>query len=179
MLVVGAGAVGLSAIMAAAVAGAHPVIAVDIVDERLELARELGATHTLNRIAVDIADALAEISPGGVQFTFETSGTVQGFEDAVNALSMEGVCGIVTVPLRGEKFMYTPEDLFMRIGSLKCIVQGSSVPNEFLPKLMRLHDDGRFPYDRLIRTYPFSDINRAFDDARSGLTVKPVLVMGD
>ena len=179
LLVVGAGAVGLSAIMAAAVAGAHPVIAVDIVDERLALARELGATHTLNRTAVDIADALAEISPGGVQYSFETSGTVQGFEDAVNALGMEGVCGIVTVPLRGEKFLYTPEDLFMRIGALKCIVQGSSVPNEFLPKLMRLHDDGRFPYDRLIRTYPFSDINRAFDDARSGLTVKPVLVMGD
>ena len=177
LAVFGTGTVGLSAIMAGHLAGAYPLIAVDIIDKRLELALELGATYAFNAKEGDIARRIREIAPRGVEFSFETSSDLQAFKDAVDCLGMGGVCGVVTSPHSGREFPFTPGPILMRGASLRGIILGSALPNTFLPKLIELNQLGRFPYDRLITTYEFKDINKAFEDSKTGATIKPVLKM--
>jgi aryl-alcohol dehydrogenase len=177
LAVFGAGAVGLSAIMAGRLAGASPLIAIDIIEERVQLSLELGATHALNAKQGDTVRRIREIIPQGVSFSFETTSNVNAFNDALDCLAMGGVCGTVTVPQSGRSFPFTPRALLARGASLCGIIQGSSIPNTFLPKLLEMNREGRFPYDRLITTYDFSDINKAFEDARAGRAIKPVLKM--
>jgi len=177
LVIFGTGAVGLSALMAAKISGAAPLIAVDIIAERLELARELGATHTINAAEGDTEARVKEICPRGVDFSFNTTENVQVLEDAVNVLVMGGTCGIVTTANHGEKFMWSTNAIFQKTARLQGIIQGSALPNLFLPKLIELQRQGRFPYERLIKTYPFEDINKAFADSIAGTAIKPVLLM--
>jgi aryl-alcohol dehydrogenase len=177
LVVFGAGAVGLSAVMAGDLMGVSPLIAVDIIDERLDLASELGATHTLDAKVGDTAARIREIAPKGVQFSLETTSNEQAFNDAIDCLAMGGVSGIVTTPLAGRRFPFTPQGLMKHGASLRAIIQGSSIPHTFLPKIIALNREGRFPYGRLITTYGFADINRAFEDSKAGRAIKPVLMM--
>ena len=177
LLVFGAGTVGLSAIMAARLADADPIIAVDINRERLDLALDLGATHALDASEGDIPGRVREICPRGVRFSFETSGVDQALDDAIESLGMGGTCGIVTVPHYGEKYPFTPFGVFVKGAALQGIFFGSAVPNSFLPKIIEHYQAGQFPYDRLVRTYDFADINKAIADTQSGEVVKPVLMM--
>lgn len=84
---------------------------------------------------------------------------------------------MVNVPHAGEKFPFTLHGIFVRGAILRGIIQGSSIPSTFLPLLMEWNRQGRFPYDRMITTYDFSDINKAFEDTKSGTAIKPVLIM--
>jgi aryl-alcohol dehydrogenase len=177
LVVFGAGAVGLSAVMAGRLAGASPLIAVDIVEDRLNLALELGATHALNAKEGDIAARIREIAPRGVDVSFETSANEQALNDAIACLATGGQCGMVIAPHFGEKYPFSPTEVFKRAANLRGIIQGSSVPNTFLPKLIELNQQGRFPYDRLITSYDFEDINKAFEDAKASRVIKPVLKM--
>jgi aryl-alcohol dehydrogenase len=179
LVVFGAGSVGLSAIMAGKVAGASPLIAVDVIQSRLELAIELGATHALNANDGDTVKNIREIAPHGMTFSLETSGNEQSFNDALTCLEMGGTCGIVTIPNFGEPFPFSPVQLLDRGSSIQGILLGNSVPRSFLPKLIELNRKGQFPYERLITKYDFSDINKAFEDTKTGITIKPVLIMND
>jgi aryl-alcohol dehydrogenase len=175
LAVFGTGAVGLSAIMAGHLSGATPLIAVDIVEERLQMAIELGATHTINARDGETALRIREIAPRGLEFSLETSADSQAFKDALDCLCMGGVCGIVTSPDYGDYSI--PQVILRRASSLVGIILGSAIPNTFLPKLIELNRQGLFPYDRLITTYDFSDINKAFKDSKAGRAIKPVLKM--
>ena len=177
LVVFGVGTVGLSAIMAARLAGASPIIAVDINSERLGLAQELGATHALDANEGDVSGRISEICPRGARFSFETSGVDQALDDAIECLGMGGVCGMVTAPHYGEKYPFTPFGVFVKAATLQGIFFGSAVPNKFLPQIIEFYQAGRFPYDQLIRTYEFADINQAFADTQSGAVIKPVLMM--
>ncbi len=177
LVVFGAGTVGLSAIMAGRLVGASPLIAVDINAGRLELALELGATHAFNAGDGEIPERIREICPRGVEFSFETSGVEQALNDAIACLAMAGHCGIVTAPHYGEKYPFSPSEVFFRAASLQGVFIGSAVPRTFLPQLVGFQRDGRFPYERLIKTYDFADINQAFKDTESGEVIKPVLLM--
>jgi aryl-alcohol dehydrogenase len=177
LVVFGAGAVGLSAVMAARLAGASPLIAVDIVESRLQLALELGATHTLNAREGDTATRIRGIVPRGVDFTFETSANEQALNDAIACLGMGGHCGIVIAPHFGQKYPFSPTEILSHAATVQGIIQGSALPNTFLPKLLEFHQQGQFPYDRLITTYDFAQINAAFEDTKAGRTIKPVLKM--
>ncbi len=150
--VFGSGAVGLSAVMAGRLAGASPLIAVDVVDTRLDLALELGATHALNARDGDVVARIKDIAPRGANFSFDTTGNEQALDDAIECLAMGGECGIVTVPHHGDKFPFTPRGIFSRTATLRGIIQGAALPNIFLPKLIELQQQGRFPYERLITT---------------------------
>ena len=88
-----------------------------------------------------------------------------------------GRIAIVSFPEGGNKFPFTTRDLFIRVGSLQGTIQGHSVPRDFLPKLIEWQERGLFPYEKLISTYDFADINKAFSDARAGTVIKPVLLM--
>ena len=177
LAVFGAGAVGLSAVMMASALGLSPIVAVDLHQMRLDLALELGATHAIDAREGEVARRLLEIVPDGLRFALETSSNEQALEDAVACLGMEGVCGMVTAPRFGEKYPFSPSEVMIKAACLRGIIQGSSVPATFLPRLIELQQQGQFPVERLIRTYDFADINQAFADSHAGTAIKPILKM--
>lgn len=177
LLVVGAGAVGLAAVMMARVIGMESVLVVEPHAARRALASELGASQVLDSADDNLASTIHKSVPRGVDFALDTSATVEGLELAIASLATGGVAGIVSYPLEGETFPFTTKTLFLKTGSILSVMQGSSVPQRFLPELIGLTVAGEFPVHRLVRTYPFSDINHALADMHAGDTVKPVLLM--
>lgn len=173
--VFGAGTVGLSAVMAAKLAGASPLIAVDVLEQRLEIARELGATHTVRVQDGAVAHQILEIKRGGVDFALETSGNEFALDAAISSLRTGGRCGMVIAPHMGKKYPFETSAIFKRAATLEGIIQGSAVPRAFLPRLLQLHASGELPIDRLVRVYGFDEINHAFQDAKAGRVVKPVI----
>ncbi|MFJ4920305.1 NAD(P)-dependent alcohol dehydrogenase [Streptomyces sp. NPDC088725] len=177
--VFGVGGVGLAAIMAARVAGARSIIAVDVNDERLALARELGATHSLNsRATDDLAAAVREIEPRGVDYVLETTALPQLLALAVDVLAPMGTAGLIGGAPAGTTAPIDMNQLLNGGRRLRGIAQGDSVPQVFIPQLIELYRAGRFPFDRLVSFYDFADINEAFADTRSGKAIKPVLRIG-
>lgn len=174
--VFGVGTVGMSAILAAMVCGCTTIIAVDINPERLAMARELGATHTINAAEVNPVDAIREITGGGAQFTLECVGNPKVLRQAVDSLPRLGVCGLIGVVPPGTE-VALDMDLLMNGRAVRGILGGDAVPDLFIPRLVELYRQGRFPFDRLITFYTFEEINRAVHDMEAGRVIKPVLRM--
>src|SRR5215217_1433415 len=178
IVVFGTGAVGMSAIMAAEVAGCTTVIGIDTKPNRLELARELGATHTINADETDdMVGEIGEITGGGVDYTLETTAVPEVFSQAVNALAPLGACGLIGAAPLGTEASLDMNDILIPGKSVRGIVEGDSVPDVFIPRLIELHDQGRFPFDRLIEFYELKEINRAAEASEEGSVLKPVLRM--
>jgi aryl-alcohol dehydrogenase len=174
MAIFGIGNVGMSAVLAAAVCGCTTIIAVDIHPDRLELARELGATHTINAQETNPTEAILDITGGGAEFSLECVGNPRIFRQAVDVLPRLGVCGLTgVVPPFTEVSLNM--DLIMNGRTVKGILGGDAIPDLFIPKLIELYKQGRFPFDRLITFYPFEEINRAVEDMEKGHVIKPVL----
>jgi aryl-alcohol dehydrogenase len=171
----GTGAVGLSAIMAAKVAGATTIIAADVNPARLELARELGATHTINSRDEDAVARVREITGKGADFSLECSGRAQVLRQAIDCLGIFGICGIVGATKEGTEVAFNVNDVMIPGRKIMGIVQGDVVAKTFIPVLINLYLQGRFPFDRLIKFYDFADINQAVEDSERGITIKPVL----
>jgi len=170
----GMGTVGTSALLAAIVCGCTTIIAVDIHAERLELAKELGATHTINAAETDPVAEILDITKGGPNFSLECVGNPAVFRQAVDILPILGVCGLIGVVAPGTEVTLNM-DLIMNGRIVRGIVEGDAVPDLFIPKLIELYKQGRFPYDKLITFYPFNDINLAVADMERGKATKPVL----
>ncbi len=173
--VFGAGSVGLSAIMAARVVGCTTIIAVDLNDDRLALARELGATHAVNGGSEDVVAAIQAATGGeGVQFSLEATGLPKVVRQAVDSLRLTGVCGIIGVSPLGTEFSLDMNGvLFGR--TVRGIIEGDSVPDIFIPQLVELWRQGRFPFDRLIKFFPLSEIDAAAHASERGDVLKAVL----
>ena len=171
----GVGAVGLSAVMAARLVGAERIVAIDINSARMELAKELGATDTIAAGAEDLAERIRAITGRGMNFSFNTTTSAQVFTAAVDCLAMRGVAGFVAAP-RDE---WSPPMFKLLSGGrmIRGILGGDAAPRRFIPMLIHYWQQGRFPFDRLIRCYPFADIEQAFADIHAGKTIKPVLRM--
>ncbi|MDH3683059.1 MAG: NAD(P)-dependent alcohol dehydrogenase [Acidimicrobiia bacterium] len=176
LVVFGCGAVGLSAVLAATVAGCDPIIGVDIHDSRLETAARLGATHTINGGHDDLVAALLDVSPGGVDYSFDAAGAPSTLEAAVECLAHRGTCGFVAAGGPDHTVKISPRHLLSG-RTITGILEGDSVSPVFIPQLIELHRRGRFPFDELITTYPLADINEAEAASRSGDVFKPVLLM--
>jgi aryl-alcohol dehydrogenase len=171
--VFGAGAVGLAAIMAARVAGATTIVAVDLHLSRLELARQLGATHTVEGKATDVVAQILSLVAGGVDYSFDTTGVPSVMVNAIMALRPLGVCGVVGV--RGADLVLPP--LSLELGrSVVGIIEGDAVPQRFIPQLVELWRQGRFPFDRLVGKFPLAKIDEAERASLAGEVVKPVLL---
>lgn len=173
--VFGSGTVGISAIMAAKVCGCTTIIAVDVKPERLKIAKELGATHTVNASEVDPVKTILEITKGGPDFSLECIGNPAAFRQSTDILPLMGVGGLVGVVAPGTEVKLNM-DLIMNGRTIKGIIEGDAVPDLFIPRLIELYKQGRFPYDKLIKYYPFEDINQAVEDMEKGLVIKPVLI---
>jgi aryl-alcohol dehydrogenase len=174
----GAGAVGMSAVMAARVVGATTIIAVDVVPARLALAKELGATHAVDARKSDAVAAVKEITGRGVQFSLETTARPQVVRQAIDALSVRGTCGIVGAAPPGTEIEVDVTEFMQMSKTVYGIIEGDSVPDIFIPALIDLFMQGRFPFDKLTKIYPFEQINEAASDSEQGITVKPIISIG-
>ena len=176
--VFGGGAVGLSAVMAARVAGATTIVVADVVPARLELARRLGATHTVNSKETDPVAAVRDVTGGGADFTLESSGRPEVLRQAIDALAIRGICGIVGAPALGTEASFDVNGVMTTGKRIVGIIEGDSVPDVFIPRLVELHAQGRFPFDELVKFYPFAEIDQAARDSEQGLTIKPIVRIG-
>ncbi|MEU1520327.1 NAD(P)-dependent alcohol dehydrogenase [Streptomyces sp. NPDC005811] len=171
----GAGSVGLSAVMAAVVAGCTTIVAVDLNEHRLELAQELGATHVINGGEGNTVERLRELTGGlGLDYALETTAVPAVLRQAVDALNQGGTCGLIGAAALGTEVTLDMSSLLFG-RAVRGIVEGDSVPQLFIPKLVDLYQQGRFPFDKLIKSYAFEDINQAVEDSEKGITLKPVL----
>jgi aryl-alcohol dehydrogenase len=161
--VFGAGSVGLAAVMAARIAGCATIFAIDLHENRLELARGLGATH-----------AAREKPARAFDFALEAAGSPLALRDALDCLAPLGVCCLVGSARKGTEARLEMTQL-QHGRTLRGCIQGDAPPAEFFPLLFELWRSGRLPVERLIRFYPFTEVNRAVADSLSGRTVKPVL----
>lgn len=171
----GGGAVGLSAVMAARIAGAAIIIAVDVVPSRLELAKELGATHTVNSRETDPVEAVGEITGGGADYTLESSGRPEVLRQAIDALANCGTCGIVGAPALGTEASFDVNGVMTTGKRIIGVIEGDSTPDIFIPALVELYAQGRFPFDRLVKFYSLDQINQAAEDSEKGVTIKPIV----
>jgi aryl-alcohol dehydrogenase len=174
--VFGIGPVGMSAVMAAVVSGCAPIVAVDIHEGRLKVAKELGATHTVNAGAGDVVKAVQAVTGGGPNFTLECVGNPAVFRQAVDVLPRLGVCGLLGVVPPGTE-VTLDMDLIMNGRTIKGVLGGDAVPDQFIPRLIELYRQGKFPFDRMITYYPFDEIEKAVHDMEKGVVIKPVLKM--
>lgn len=174
-VVFGAGAVGLAAVMAARASGATTIIAADVVPSRLELAEELGATHTIDSKNEDPVKRVKEITGGGANFSLEATGIPAVLRQAIESIGVAGTCGIVGAAPLGADASFDVNDVMIPGKKIRGILQGESVPQTFIPKLVELHAQGRFPFDKLVKFYDLDQINEAAADSEAGKTIKPVI----
>ena len=151
--------------------------AVIVVPERLRLAKELGATHTLNgREVSDIPAAVRALTDGfGVQYAVDCTGSGECVRTSLICVRPLGTCAVVGATQ--ELTIHVENELMGAAKTLGGVVEGCCVPQLFIPQLVEFYRRGRFPFDRLVRFYPFGEINRAFADTKAGKVVKAVLTM--
>jgi len=176
IVIFGAGAVGLSGLLGAVIANCSIIIAVDIHDSRLEFATELGATHVINSATEDVVARVHEITGGGANFALDTTGVPEVFSNMTKSLTVRGHGAVVGAAALGTNANFDIGSLLPMGITVTMVVEGDSVPSVFVPKLVDLYERGLFPFDTLIRQYPFAEINTAFDDSAKGETLKPVVL---
>lgn len=177
LAVFGTGSVGLSAIMAAKAVGVTTIIGVDLIKDRLKMARALGATHVIDGAAKDVTARIARITGAGADFAIDATGVPAAIRTAVDSLAPRGTCALVGASKLGAE---VPLDLtFMLAGgrTFRGVVEGEATPDLFIPTLIELYFQGRFPFDRLITFYPFERINDAIHDSETGAVIKAVVQM--
>jgi aryl-alcohol dehydrogenase len=172
----GLGGVGLGALMAAKAVECAPIIAVDLNPARLALAVELGATDTINPAETDdLLWRVQEIAAPGVHYSFDAVGAGPVIRQALESLRSPGHC--VTVGFQALEHEVTIDQGHLLLGRrLSGVVEGDADPGTFIPQLLELHRAGKFPFERLVKTFPFTEINTAIQASESGEVVKPVLV---
>ena len=175
--VFGCGGVGLSIVQGAAISGAQPIIALDLWDERLELAKQLGATHTINASTEDGTREIRELTGGkGVDFAFEAIGNPEVFSQAYRSIHWGGTCVCVGVPAADAKLTFDSR-LIMQERTIKGSLYGSSNPRVDFLNLVDLYSAGKLQLDPMITgRFPLERINSAFEDLRNGIGVRSIIV---
>lgn len=177
LLITGGGSVGLSGVLGAVVREVGTIIVAEPLASRRELALELGATHTLDPTAGPLAEQVRAILPEGVDNALDTTANLGVLDGIVASLAQRGTLGMVGVPADPTSALSAGLiEMQARGLSFKGIVEGDSNPDVFIPELIELHLAGRFPFDKLITTHPFTKINDAVAAQARGEAVKVVLV---
>jgi aryl-alcohol dehydrogenase len=178
LAILGTGTVGLAAVMMARHLGVKQIIAVDTNPRRLETALELGATHTVDASDRGARDAIQRLTGRGADYIFDTTGNPGVVASALDSLAMTG-----TVVMAGAAPAGTRTSLDMNAllngRAVRGTIQGDAEARKLVPQLIELYEQGRFPVDRLVRNYPFAEIQRAIADMENGRVIKPVLQMTD
>ena len=179
IVVFGVGTVGLSAIMAANLSPATRIIAVDRHPSRLQLARELGATHTIDTTHHSATDHSAvtqihEICGGPADFALECTGVIEVVRQAADSVGMLGTCILIGGAPAGAQFQL---DHLSTLWGKKIIgvLGGGGQSQSLITTIMQLYQQGRFPFDRLVEYFDFADIADAFEASNNGRVIKPIL----
>ena len=176
-VVFGLGGVGLSALLGAVLVGAHPIVAVDVVPSKLELAQDLGATVVVNARDADAVDQVRAATSGGADYAFETVGSAKVLEQAYAATRRGGTTVTVGLPDPSQSFSVPAVSLVAEERTVKGSYLGSSVPSRDIPRYVALYQAGRLPVDRLLTaTVGLDELNRAFDDLAAGASIRQVLL---
>ena len=177
LAVFGTGAVGIAAVLAGVIAGASTIIGVDLLPARLALAAELGATAVIDARSSDPVEEIMRLTGHGVDFALETTGAPAVLRGAVDCLASLGTACVIGAPRQGTEVALDVDTILTGGRTVRGVVEGDSVPQLFIPALVRYWEQGRFPVERLMRFYDFDAIEQAVADAQSGATIKPVLRM--
>jgi S-(hydroxymethyl)glutathione dehydrogenase/alcohol dehydrogenase len=175
--VFGCGGVGLNAVQGAGLIGAHPIVAVDLIEDRLDLALRLGATHTVRADSPNALNQLMEISDGGFDVTILAVGAMPAFNQAWEATGRGGKCVVVGRTPDGERTEFNPQTIHTGGRALIGSVYGSVRPSIDFPKFADLAVSGRLQLDEMVtRRYPVEQVNEAFADLSSGQLARGLLV---
>ena len=177
--VFGCGGVGDAAIAGAKLAGAHTIIAVDIDDRKLELAKGFGATHTVNSLETDAVEAIVSITDGnGADVCIEAVGLPQTYEQAFFARDLAGTVVLVGVPNPEMKITLPMIEVFGRGGSLKSSWYGDCLPTRDFPMFIDLYKQGRLDLDGFVsESIGIGDVEEAFHKMEQGEVLRSVVVM--
>lgn len=146
------------------------------VPQRLALAEELGASHVLDASRLsDVPARVKQLTGHGADFSLDTTGVPAVTRQALDCLAPRGVCGLVGGAPIGSELVVDVRDMMIHGKTLRGIVEGDANPDVFIPAMIEMQARGRFPFEKLVRIYPFEQVNEAIADSRSGKTVKPVL----
>jgi alcohol dehydrogenase len=174
--VFGLGGVGLSVVMGARAAGAYPLVAVDLLESKLKLAQQVGATHTINARENDPVEAIKEITTGGAQYTFESVGNEQVLIQAYQATRRGGTTVTIGLPHPSKQFVVSAVSLVGEERTVKGSYMGSAVPKRDIPRFIALYQAGLLPVDLLLtHTITLDEVNPAFDALAKGEAVRQVI----
>ena len=176
VVITGAGALGLSAVMAAKIAGAAQIVAIDRHASRLALAERFGATATLSGAPGELTMGIHQLTSGGADYAFDTTGSAAVVRAAFDGLNNVGTLGVAGVGFGDLTLDYST---LISGRTITGVLEGDSTPSEFIPRLAQLNAEGRFPFDELITTFTIDQINDAEAASADGSVIKPVLVFSD
>jgi alcohol dehydrogenase len=175
--VIGLGGVGLAALIGAHAAGGRQIIAVDLSDDKLEQARSLGATHTVNAGREDALEHIRELSSGGVEFAFEFAGSIRALDLAYNITRRGGSTVTAGLPPSTARWPMPAVSLVAEERTVKGSYIGTCVPSRDIPRFIDLYKQGRLPVDKLLTgRLKLDEINEGFDLLHEGKAIRQVVV---
>ena len=176
--IIGLGGVGLAALLGARLRAAQPLVAVDLSPSKLQLARELGATHVFDGASPDIIKEIREATNGGVDYAFEMAGSAQAMNVAYQITRRGGTTVTAGLPHPKTQFAIPQAGLVAEERCIKGSYLGSCVPARDIPRYIEWFQEGRLPVDRLLaETLRLDDINAGFDRLASGSTLRQTLIL--
>lgn len=176
VVIFGLGTVGLTALMACKYIGVRNIIAIDIQPSKFGLAKELGATHIVNSKEVsDMPAHIKKLTEGGADFCIDCTGVPAVIETMLDSLAMLGTAVTVGVPPADAKISISPLRFLLESKRYIGCREGDSLPPEFIPKLVKLQQQGYFPVEKLVTVYDYKDFGKALDDLHHGKVIKPVI----
>jgi alcohol dehydrogenase len=174
--VFGLGGVGLSAVMGARAVGAYPIIAVDLVEDKLKLAREVGATHTINAGENDPVEAIKDLGNGGADYAFESVGSESVLIQAYLATQRGGTTVTIGLPAPNKIFAIPALSIVAEERTIKGSYMGSSVPRRDVPRYIAMYQAGILPVDKLhTHSLRLDEINAGFDRLAQAQAVRQVI----
>ena len=174
--VVGLGGVGLSALLAAKMLGAEKIIAIDPVESKLALARDLGATHTFNANDPYCVDAARDATDGGVEYAFEMAGSVAAMDTTYRITRRGGTTCSSGLSHPDHQFSLSHLSLVAEEKTIKGSYMGSCIPARDIPRYISMYQRGLLPLEKLISAHiKLDDINEAFDTLDAGETVRQII----
>ena len=177
VVVFGLGTVGLTAVMAAKYLGVKQIIAIDIQASKFSVAKEVGATETVNsREVPNIVDHIKQHTGGaGADFAIDCTGVPSVIEAMLTCIGMFGTAATVGVAPAGAKVSIDPLQYLLGSKKYVGVREGDSVPPEYIPKLVEMQRQGHFPVEKIVTVYDYKEFDQALHDLHDGKVIKPVI----
>lgn len=177
LLVTGGGTVGLSAVIAAKLSGCKNIVVSEPSPTRREMAIELGASHVIDPVSGNLVEMALGIVPDGFDYAIDTTARMDVVKDIADAVAARGIIGLLGMFPDPDSVCPIPVSKIMAKGlSIRGVCEGDSDPQKFIPELINHWRNGRFPFDRMIKTFRLEEINEAIDALESGTAIKAVLI---